>query len=705
MAKWSLGILLALAAVLSVPAPAAAGGAPRSITGRLTVDALGDARLEAEVRFPPTDAASARATTPDPARYFPRLCPSRPDYQVGPDVQVAWVAGQPALTAQGSLLGLARYRGNGRWELHLGRTFSQGSPLPDDPALRAWRFAVNGTLDAGRPVRGSLEVRLPAGATGPRWAEADRKLHWTLAPAPAAGPATLVGGLEATARVVSGAYKVYTLARDFVARRVPLPNGGEVVVGSDISTPWVARLVLRNEGPGIARDLRVRFLLEGYVADWSGAERWPEVLPGQTVVAVYYPVIQPTIARLRDDTRANVAAAWTWTEGQGAETRERKDDAWTRSTLLGANNFAFSDLGAAESFGTFAEGLNNGPLLAAWVSRNDGVINQFAGMANKNAGGVAASTKDEFALKAMRACYELMIFNEITYQSPPDTLRDRGQSFDVSRVQTVKFPRDVIKNRSGTCIDLAILYASMLNAVGLKPILVLIDGHCFPAASLPESGRIVGLESTGVGGGLRGGFMPWAKALEVGTAEFERALESGRYLLVPVHEMWEAEILTPELEELPADILQRWSVTGKAPEGWEEALRDPIVGTWTGELTQELDGGGTVTYPIALTVAPDPDAPEASGALLATSRAAVSVPSAGGPVRMEVVAHYLGARRGEGYVLRGVEKRITVVSTGKALEPAPPPDTLVGRVVEGRLVGRLGSDAEGWLEFSFGRAP
>ncbi len=538
----------------------------RALRGTLTLGPTGDATLDAEVRFPDAEMADAKAQSPDPLRFFARLCPSRPDYVTEGRPIVWYVDSAPLLRAQGTLRGFGRHRGGGAWEAELGPAYVEGDAAEGE---RVWHFTVRGRLDGDHAYAGVMRVVLPEGATHPAWDPKERRLRWRLPTSPApAGGAALTGRIECAPRVISAAYKVYTVAKGFSARRVPLVDGSEIVFGADVATPWVGRVVLRNAGPGRVTDLRVRWKLEDYTAEWSAAEKFPELLPGQTIVSVYYPVIQPSIARLRDDTKANLLVKWTWTDETG---RQREDDDAGRITLLGVNNFAFSDLGEESQFGSFEEMIRNGPLLAAWVSRNDGVVNQFGAMANKNAGGVAASTSDENALKAMRHCYELMLINNITYQSPPATVRDRGKSFDASVVQTVRFPRDVIKNRSGTCIDLAILYASMLNAVGLNPMLVLIDGHCFPAVILP-GGKIVAVESTGVGGGLAGNFMPFEDVLAIGTKQFGEARRGGRYMLVPVQEMWEAEIRTPELEELPADILQRWGITNTLP-GRPEAPR------------------------------------------------------------------------------------------------------------------------------------
>ncbi|MAG56223.1 MAG: hypothetical protein CMJ83_08035 [Planctomycetes bacterium] len=70
-------------------------------------------------------------------------------------------------------------------------------------------------------------------------------------------------------------------------------------------------------------------------------------------------------------------------------------------TPLGVNELVFSNLQRGNRTGAWHDNFNNAPLLAAWVSRNDPVVRQFAAMANRIAGGVGASSSVEDALKAL----------------------------------------------------------------------------------------------------------------------------------------------------------------------------------------------------------------------------------------------------------------------------------------------------------------
>ena len=83
--------------------------------------------------------------------------------------------------------------------------------------------------------------------------------------------------------------------------------------------------------------------------------------------------------RFRRRGRVKVRLEWRWEDSSG---KVHEDDDSKRLTLLGVNEYVFSNLGKAES-DTWQDAFNNAPLLAAWVSRNDPVVKQFAAMANK----------------------------------------------------------------------------------------------------------------------------------------------------------------------------------------------------------------------------------------------------------------------------------------------------------------------------------
>lgn len=550
--------------------PAAADGEEAfvvELAGAVEADAVGDLAFALDLVFPANAYDAIKAKIPDPRRFLQDLTPGRASYEsVG--ATAAYDDAKHAVRLSLTQRGAVRNLGGGRWEFALEGNSTLVRTTPEgDPKPAAW-FRESGTWSNGIKYRAEYAYRLPPGAREARWDGVRKALSWRLDPPAAAAPPRVSLDLRVRDRLMSTIYKVYGL-------------GNEAT-----ELFWVAKAVFRNEG-GLARNLRVRYRLSGY-GDWSPWSKHSELAPGQTLVDVHYPVLDPTIARLRSNTPANLLVEYSWEDAAG---RKYEDDAARKVVILGVNEYVFGNLTAGESFGTWEEEYNNAPLLAAWVTRNDPVVKQFAAMANRMAGGVGANTDQASAVRVLRACYELLQRNDFSYQHPP-ALLDRSVSFDAKTVQNVKLPRETIRDRSGTCIDLAILYAAMINALGLEPHLALIPGHCFPVVRMPDK-KLYAVEVTGVGGGLRTGSADFDRVYAYGLEELQKAVADGRIYLLDLHDLWTKGIANPEIEDLPPDVLQRWGISeegrggptpGPTPGPPPTADVAGIVGTWGGNM-------------------------------------------------------------------------------------------------------------------------
>ncbi len=520
--------------------------------------------------FPAAAFDAVKAKVPDPRRFLQDLMPSRANYE-STGASATYDDPAHAVRLAMTLRGAVRNAGGGRWEFPLeGNVTLLKTSAPDAARAAAW-FREKGTWEGGIAYTAEYTYGLPAGATQARFDARTKVLSWRLPPVTGTEAPRVSLDLRARDRLMSTIYKVYGL-------------------GSDATTLfWVAKAVFRNEG-GPARNLRVRYRL-GQYGDWSPWSKHPELAPGQTVVDVHYPVLDPSIAKLRSNTPANLLVEYSYEDGAG---RRYEDDASRKVVILGVNEYVFGNLTAGESFGTWEEEYNNAPLLAAWVTRNDPVVKQFAAMANRMAGGVGATSDQASAERVLRACYELLQRNDFSYQHPP-ALLDKSVSFDAKTIQNVKLPRETIRDRSGTCIDLAILYAAMINALGLEPHLALIPGHCFPVIRMPDK-KLYAVEVTGVQGGLRTGSADFDRVYAYGLEELQKAVADGRIYLLDLHELWTKGIANPEIEDLPPDILQRWGIneegrggptpgpgpgTPTPPAGGDVAA---VVGTWGGPM-------------------------------------------------------------------------------------------------------------------------
>lgn len=82
------------------------------------------------------------------------------------------------------------------------------------------------------------------------------------------------------------------------------------------------------------------------------------------------------------------------------------------------------------------------------------------------------------AMKIATAIYDAMGARNIRYIDPAASFEGTGQK--------IRPPQEVLVDRWGTCLDLATTYAGALEHAGLRPVLVLCDGHAFSGHLLDE---------------------------------------------------------------------------------------------------------------------------------------------------------------------------------------------------------------------------
>ncbi|MFC1806066.1 hypothetical protein ACFL09_03705, partial [Planctomycetota bacterium] len=385
-------------------------------------------------------------------------------------------------------------------------------------------LAVN-QLDTGVLIIGTSRIEFPAGSKNFRFDARRGGLFWEMPSPPSRADGTVDVDVEIDVRpeLMSCLYKIYGNPK--------------------FTKLWVARAILRNKGTAALSDLRIRFRVPEY-SSWSPWKKSRVVHPTQTVVEAFYPILMHKIRDLKSATPASVEVEW---EYKGPDGKKVEDSDTRRLTVLGMNQVMYSSLPAPECT-TWFEMFDYSPLIGAtFVSHTDPIMQRFAGMAAKVSGGAGASINVENAAKFMKATYDLMCTNQIKYQSPPG-LWKKGVR------QHVKFGRDVLRNRAGTCIDLAILYASTCQAGGLEPCLVMIPGHCFPAIKLPGGG-IQAVETTLCSGDAKGNMIPFPKACQIGQKELNEAMQKGLFYLVDVQKLRAQGVPTPELPDLPPSAL------------------------------------------------------------------------------------------------------------------------------------------------------
>jgi len=81
-------------------------------------------------------------------------------------------------------------------------------------------------------------------------------------------------------------------------------------------------------------------------------------------------------------------------------------------------------------------------------------------------------------LNTVAAVYGALERLNINYVNPPASFEEKGQR--------IRFPDSVLSMKEGTCIDLSVLFASVLESIGINPMMVFTKGHAFIGAWLVD---------------------------------------------------------------------------------------------------------------------------------------------------------------------------------------------------------------------------
>jgi len=127
-------------------------------------------------------------------------------------------------------------------------------------------------------------------------------------------------------------------------------------------------------------------------------------------------------------------------------------------------------------------------MAAAFVTPNDPIIQTFISQAKA---AIGLKTEDIIPDKVYNAMllFDTMIASQLKYI--PDPNNPFSQMQNKQALDHLKYPRETLLQGGGDCDDLAVLYCSLLEAVGIKTKLVDVPQHLFmmfDTAIPPERG-------------------------------------------------------------------------------------------------------------------------------------------------------------------------------------------------------------------------
>ncbi len=157
---------------------------------------------------------------------------------------------------------------------------------------------------------------------------------------------------------------------------------------------------------------------------------------------------------------------------------------------------------------------------------------------------------------------EAMSAYHISYVRDPNTPTYEAASKNASVVDFLQFPNQTLRLKGGDCDDLSILYASLLESVGIETAFITVPGHIFAAFALemkPQEAKKVFLDERELIVQDDKAWVPveitmvgdrFQNAWQAGAREWNENAASGQAHLYPIHAAWE----TYEAAGTPADV-------------------------------------------------------------------------------------------------------------------------------------------------------
>ena len=481
----------------------------------ISISVSGDADVNVDMEMPMKEYTMVKGQFGN-AQYLGRMMSTTLAWSEVKNLKGKFVDADSTVNASMTHVGYSRPVKPGKWEIDLGGDGLTLVAFTDGKAH--FSAAMDMPFGATNVI---CRIELPAGSSNYDYDEDEGLLTYDYVPNYKEGDNGEIDfDIETKTKVMSSLAKIY---------------GNE-----KFDNFWVARSKFENTGDQLITNLRVRHRLSGMSA-WSGWQKTKIVYPGQTVIEPFFPVFDiEKVATFTSTRNAMVEVEYQY-EMDG---EKHSDTDSSKLQVLSRNEVEWSSYNIDEVT-NFYELFNNSPqIYGAFTHSNDPVVQKVAATVSRMIDGVPPQT-DKTAVLYLHAVWKFMEANRVAYQLPP------GTQVDGKMVQHLKYARDVMRNKAGTCADLAVFWASVGKAAGMKPVICGVPGHAFPAFILPESKQLLAIESTMI---LSGSF---DDALKKGMETLGKNVNQGTIIQVDIDSLRSEGVYCLDLPAVESDFLER----------------------------------------------------------------------------------------------------------------------------------------------------
>jgi len=228
-------------------------------------------------------------------------------------------------------------------------------------------------------------------------------------------------------------------------------------------------LTVQNPLPNAVDKVRVTFFIPQFMDLPVESKSMPRLAAGESARFDISPAFNQKILELQEDMATQFQVTVYWSVN-GIEQSVVK----TGSTTIYRNSALTWD---------------DTRKIGAFITPNEQTISTFAARV------LAAGGKDAVAFsprlfQAMRICDALSIYG-LTYVPDPDSPISKALGSSVM-IDTVRFPRTTLYNRTGDCDDTTALLCSLMESAGIRTAVLTSPGHIFMAFDTGEPAQNAG---------------------------------------------------------------------------------------------------------------------------------------------------------------------------------------------------------------------
>lgn len=159
--------------------------------------------------------------------------------------------------------------------------------------------------------------------------------------------------------------------------------------------------------------------------------------------------------------------------------------------------------------------------IGAWITSNDKTVEEFLTKAKARHPKKQFVGEQDETVSQIKALYDELKSRGMSYVMDPNVTS--MQSF----VQRTRLPAEVLTSTNAQCLEGTLTFATLMEAIGIRPIVVFVPGHAFvgwhPVAKDGTGGKPIFLETTMVGG------YEFEQALKVANARVEQELKANHF--------------------------------------------------------------------------------------------------------------------------------------------------------------------------------